>query len=426
VNIFERLKKDLMETSKFGRATGKKVESYAELDLKDGISRPTGSEGNRKIRDYAVKCMKEAGLNVRIDEIGNIFGRRNGLKTNSGTVMCGSHLDSVINGGMFDGALGVFAGIEAVRRINDEGFENERPLEVVAFTGEEGSAFKQTLLGSSVLTGKTPLHEALSMKNDEGMTLEEALLNIRYKGTHQEPIADVEYMIELHVEQGPVLYNEKTPIGIVENIAGIAWIFVTILGQENHAGTTPMRLRKDALVAASDVICFINHRANEMVEGSGASTVATVGKLDVFPNGINIVPGRTEKGIDVRDVRQDNMQKLIDEILEYVRGVGRKYSIDVSIQMPIVHDPVPLDLEVAKVIETSAKQAGINTTKMNSGAGHDSQNMARMVKTGMIFVPSIDGVSHSPMEWTDWEYIEKGTKVLTQTLKNLSSFSIQK
>jgi N-carbamoyl-L-amino-acid hydrolase len=415
-----RLKENLIVTGKFGRASPKRVEKYDQLDPQNGITRPVGTEANKKIRDYAVGRMKEVGLKVNIDNIGNIFGRKEGTKTGGGSVMCGSHLDSVANGGMFDGALGVFAAIEAIGRIDDEGFENERPLEVVVFTAEEGSAFKQALLGSSVLTGKNDLDEALLMKNDEGVTLGEALEKTGFKGAFQRSLDDVEYMLELHVEQGPVLFEEKVPIGIVENITGIAWIMVTIVGQENHAGTTPMKMRKDALVAASDIISFVNKRANDMVMKLGASTVGTVGKLSVFPNGTNVVPGRVEMGIDIRDVNQENMENLKSETLEMIKGLEEKYGVRTTIQMPITHSPIPLSSEVVDIFENSAKQIDIRSKRMNSGAGHDAQNMAERVKTGMIFVPSVDGISHSPMEWTDWGDIEKGVKVLVRALKNLS------
>lgn len=412
-----RLKEDLIETGKFGRTPPERIEKYSQLDSQTGITRPTGSEANKKIRDYAVERMKKADLRVSVDKIGNIFGRKDGHKTNVGAVMCGSHLDSVVNGGMLDGALGVFAAIEAVRVMNDEGFENEKPLEIVVFTGEEGSAFKQTLLGSSVLTGKITLGEALQLEDEKGIILGEALRNIGYQGTFQRTLDDVEYMLELHIEQGPVLYSEKVPIGIPENITGISWIMVTILGQENHAGTTPMTMRKDALVAASDVVSFVNKRASEMVERLSASTVGTVGKLNVFPNGINIVPGKVEMCIDIRDVKEENMGNLKNEIVEFIKGLEEKYGVDTSIQMPVTHIPVPLAPEVADIIEISAQEVGVTTMRMNSGAGHDAQNMAQKVKTGMLFVPSVNGISHAPMEWTDWDDIEKGTLVLTQVLK---------
>ncbi|MCL0077202.1 M20 family metallo-hydrolase [Dehalococcoidia bacterium] len=420
--MVNRLKEDLVETGKFGRTPPKRIERYDQLDPKKGVSRPAGTGENRKIRDYAVERMKEAGLSVRIDKVGNIFGRKEGSKTNKDSVMCGSHLDSVINGGMFDGALGVFSAIEAVRRMNDEGFENERSLEVVVFTAEEGSAFSPTLLGSSVLVGKLSVDEALNRKNAMGQTLEEALENIGYKGSFERSLDDVEYFVEMHIEQGPVLDTQGISVGIVESIAGIAWIMATILGEENHAGTTPMRMRKDALVAASDIISFINERASEMVEKLGASTVGTVGKLSVFPNGTNIVPGKVEMGIDIRDVVEENMEHLTNETLQAMKDVEKKYGVDIRTELLPMHMPTRLSAEVIDIIDNSARQLGIVPKRMNSGAGHDSQNMAERVNTGMIFVPSVNGISHAPMEWTSWEDIENGVKVLTQTLKTCQGY----
>ena len=415
-----RLREDLMETSRIGRNPPKAIERYDQLDPERGITRPTGSDDNKRLRDFAVKRMEEAGLKVAVDGIGNIFGKKEGFRIGNGTVMCGSHLDSVADGGMFDGPLGVFGAIEAIRRMNDEGFENKRPIEVVVFTGEEGSAFKQTLLGSSVLTGKTKLKEALSMKNEQGITLEDALRNIGYKGSFERKLDDVEYMVELHIEQGPILFTEGVSIGIVENITGIVWIMVTILGEENHAGTTPMKMRKDALVAASEIVSFINRQANEMVEELSSGTVGTVGRLNVFPNGTNAVPGKVEMGIDIRDVKQENMEDLRTQTLNMIKGLERRFGVTTDVLMPVTHRPAPLSSEVAGVIEQSAQQIGISTKRMNSGAGHDSQNMASKVKTGMIFVPSVHGISHSPVEWTEWKDVETGVQVLTQTLRNLS------
>ncbi len=415
-----RLKEDLIKTGEFSRTPPKRIERYGQLDPKKGITRLAGTAESWKIRDYAVEHMKEAGLKVKIDKVGNIFGHKEGAKTNKGTVMFGSHLDSVINGGMFDGALGVFGAVEAVRRMNDAGFENERPLEVVVFTGEEGSAFSPALLGSSVLVGELSVDEALSRKNDMGQTLAEALENIGYKGSFTRSLDDVEYFVEMHIEQGPILDKEGISVGIVESISGIAWIMVTILGEENHAGTTPMRMRKDALVAASDIISFINRRASEMVEQLGAATVGTVGKLNVFPNGTNIVPGRVEMGIDIRDVIPKNMESLKNEALQAMPDIAKKYGVDIHTALPLMHLPATLSDRVVNMIDNSARQVGVVAKRMNSGAGHDSQNMTEKVKAGMIFVPSVNGISHAPLEWTNWEDIEKGTQVLTQTVKNLS------
>jgi N-carbamoyl-L-amino-acid hydrolase len=416
----DRLREDLVTTGSFGRLAQARIDKYERLDRHCGVTRPTGSEGNKDIRDYAVDRMKEADLSVRIDRIGNIFGRKDGYKQEHGTILCGSHLDSVINGGMFDGTVGVFGAIEAVRRMNDAGFKNARPIEVVVFTAEEGSAFKQTLLGSSVLVGKTDLNEALSMKNESGETLGESLQKIGYRGTFQKDLSDIEYMIELHIEQGPILHSERVPIGIVEHITGIVWMIVTIEGQGNHAGTTPMSMRKDALVAASEIVAFINKRAGEMSLEKGMSMVGTVGRLCVFPNGINTVPAKVEMGIDVRDIVLENMESLRSEISKQVEEVKRKFNVDAVIQVPSAHHPVSLAREVAEEIENAAISEGIRIKRMSSGAVHDSQNMASKVKTGMIFVPSVHGISHSPREWTEWDDIERGVQVLTRAIMNLS------
>ena len=418
--MIERLKIDLVESGRFGRNPLCTVERYDQLDPKKGVTRPTGTAADKAVRDYAVARMKEAGLSVRIDRLGNIFARRAGVKTNTGTVMCGSHLDSVIDGGQFDGALGVFGAIEAIRRLNDEGYQNARPIEVVVFTGEEGSAFGMTLLGSSALVGKIGVDEALSLENEQGKALEESLKEIDYLGDSIEDLRGVDYFIELHVEQGPVLYDEGIPVGIVENISGISWINAIIRGQANHAGTTPMPMRRDALVAASEIVRFVNSRASEMAARPGASTVGTVGKFNVFPNGTNIIPGRVEMGIDIRDVVQHDMDLVRNEVIEAIRSIPPKYNIEVEVSTPISHSPTPLSRKVVASIKDAAGELGIPARIMNSGAGHDAQNMAAKVNTGMIFVPSVNGVSHSPMEWTEWDDIERSVRVLTQTLKNLS------
>lgn len=421
-----RLKEDLIEVGKYGRDPVHTVACYNDLDPEKGVIRPTGNLANKKIRDYAVNCMNEAGLEVSIDKVGNIFAKKNGCKSGKKSVMCGSHLDSVINGGQFDGALGVFAAIEAVKRINEENFQNERPIELVVFTGEEGSAFGMTLLGSATLIGKLSLKEALSRKNEDGVALSEALKRIGYAGNFHRTLKDVEYFLEMHIEQGPILYNKKIPIGIVENIAGIAWVYATILGEGNHAGTTPMNMRKDALLAASEIVQFVNKRANEMVDKLKSPTVGTVGKMNVFPNGTNIVPARVEMGIDIRDVKYENMEVLKNEIINKLKEIERKYNVKTEVTLPPTHSPESLSPEVVKAIEKSTKQLVIQSMRMNSGAGHDAQNMSEKVKTGMIFVPSVKGISHAPMEWTEWEDIENGVRVLVETLKNLSSTSHKK
>jgi len=415
-----RLKKDLIKTSEIGRFPKKSIKKYKDLDNENGVTRLEGTHENKLLRDYAVLCMKEAGLIVRVDSIGNIFGRKIGTKTDRGAILCGSHLDSVKNGGMFDGTLGVFAAIESVRRMNDERYKNERPIDVVVYTAEEGSAFGVNLIGSSVLIGKMRYTEVLEKLTFRDKTLGETLANIGYKGNFIRKLDDVEYSIELHIEQGPVLDKENVPIGIVENICGISWINITIIGIENHAGTTPMEMRKDALVVAAEIVTFVNGLAIEIKKNKSASIVGTVGRLNVYPNGTNIIPGKVELSIDIRDVVEENIEKFKNEIFKFTAKLEKKYKIKTIINVPFTHSPIHLSREVINIIESVSKDLKIRSKKMNSGAGHDSQNMAKAVKTGMIFVPSINGISHSPLEWTNWKDIDTGVTVLEETLKRLS------
>ena len=270
-----RWKEDLIKLGEMGRRIPAQIESYEQLDPDNGLQRLEGTLESKISKEYMIARMKEAGLKVRIDKVGNIFARKEGSKSGKGAVMSGSHLDSVLNGGMFDGPLGVVSALEAVRIMNDEGFENERPIEVVAFMGEEGSAFRKTLLGSAVIASNLSVDEALAIKNAEGVTLKEALDNLELRGNFVMDLGDVEYFIETHVEQGPVLDKEKVPIGIVENITGMTWVNAILTGEENHAGTTPMSLRKDPLVAAVNIVLLANRRANEMVKEFRGSTWST-------------------------------------------------------------------------------------------------------------------------------------------------------
>lgn len=418
----KKIKKDLIELGKFGRTSDKKrIERYKDLDPEEGITRPSGTEADKKARDYVVEKMEEAGLEVKIDKVGNIFGKLEGSDPNKKSVMIGSHIDTVLNGGMFDGTLGVIGGLEGVRRLNQEGFKNERPIEVVVFTGEEGSAFPIALLGSSVLVGEVSVNEALKFENGEGKTLEKALEEIGYKGNYEKDLSDVEYFIETHVEQGPVLENKNISIGVVENITGISWITASVKGEENHAGTTPMSMRKDALIAAIDIVKFVNNRANEIVKEKNSSTVGTVGKLEVSPGAPNIVPGEVEMGIDIRDVEKENMKSLVNETKRRLNELEEEYGVEVKTEIPLKHLGSHLTPEVSDTVMGAANELGIEAMRMDSGAGHDTQNIAEEVKTGMIFVPSVDGISHTPMEWTEWKDIKKGVKVITNTLKKLST-----
>lgn len=420
--MISRIKEDLIRTSAMGRVSNRTVASYGQLDPKMGVSRPEGSSANKVLRDFTVQRMQTAGLSVRVDRVGNIFGRKDGSMNHEKAVMVGSHLDSVMNGGHLDGALGVFAGIEAVRRLHDEDFQNQRPIEVAAFTGEEGSAFVVgAMLGSAVLTGKMSADAALSTRNTLGRTLHEVLTENGYQGDFEYCSNDIDVFMELHIEQGPVLDTENISVGIVEHITGITWLKSIITGIGNHAGTTPMHLRQDALVAAADVVRFLNRRAQEMAKSKQSPVVGTTGHLSVYPNNMNVVPGMVELGFDIRSTSLESMQCLTDETISFLNGLKQEKGMDVHMESPDTQAPVKLSDEIVRTIEKAAVQAGIRFKRMASGAGHDTQNMASIARTGMIFVPSVMGISHSPMEWTEWDDIEKGVSVLTGALKYLSA-----
>jgi len=384
----ERLKRDLVTLGKMGRKQPIATEKYEDLDNSKGLWRVEGSIQAAISRDYIINEMKKAGLNVKLDRVGNVFGERKGSKPDKKVVMFGSHLDSAKNGGQFDGPLGIVTGLEGIRNIQDEGFKNERTLVLVAFMGEEASAFKPAILGSRVMMGMIPVNKALSLKNNEGTSLKEVLDKTGHKGKFDYNIDNIAYFLELHIEQGPILDKEKIPIGIVENITGYTWIDVEIVGEENHAGGTPMNMRRDPLLAASDIVLFVNHSANEILRKHGGSTVATAGKVNVFPSATNIIPGKVDVGIDIRDCSNQNLKTLKEKIINHIKELERKYNVE--------------------------------TSKMNSGSTHDALHIARKAKMGMIFVPSVNGISHAPMEWTNWEDIEKGLNVMTDVLKRLS------
>jgi hydantoinase/carbamoylase family amidase len=303
--------------------------------------------------------------------------------------------------------------------MGEQGFQNQRPVEIVVFMWEEGSSFPKGLLGSLVLSGQLSAEEALAMRGGEGATLEAALRGASLRGDFEMNLEEVEYFVETHIEQGPVLDREGVSIGVVEGITGLAWIRALLEGEENHAGTTPMTGRKDPLVAAAEAVLFVQERAREMA-GNEGSTVATVGRLNVFPGAPNVIPGRVEMGIDVRHVNESRLNDLVRAIRDRIHGLEARHGIRVTTALSAFSPPQPCSEPVRQIIERVSGSMGVSTRRMVSGAGHDAQNLAPRVKTGMIFVPSVNGVSHSPMEWTRWEDVERGIAVLTGVLKELS------
>jgi allantoate deiminase len=418
--VMERWQEDLVILGQIGRSNGARVISYDQLNQEMGLYRVEGSSAMKKSKEYIISRMKDADLEVHVDRAGNIFGRREG-KSGQKLVMAGSHLDTVQNGGMFDGAYGVVGALEAVRRMNDQGFVNTRPIEVIIFMGEEGSAFKEACLGSDVLTGKVTLADALQAKTDQGKTLEQILAESGYAHDFWQSLSEVEYFVELHIEQGPILWHEHLPLGIVDSIAGLTYLTIHIEGEENHAGATPMSLRRDPLVAAADLTLFVYRYVHEMIQTRGSKTVATVDTLKVHPGAPSIIPGWVDLAVDIRDSSKENIDHLAEKITAYAHNLEQTYKVEVTMEVATEHAPCPLDPDVIGTIGRVAEEMGIVPGRMYSGAIHDASSLAQQVKTGMIFVPSKGGISHSPLEWSEWADLERGIGVLTNTLKMLSS-----
>ncbi|WP_281193300.1 Zn-dependent hydrolase [Halorubrum sp. F4] len=405
----DRLRSDIEANAAFGR-----------LDLDDpeshGRTNRTGSEANRKARDRFVDRLEDAGMEVTVDAIGNVAGEwvPDSADPDAAPVACGSHLDSVPEGGIFDGPLGVYAALESVRAMQDAGVEPERPVVVVSFTEEEGATYGNGLLGSSVATGETDLEEGLAYENDDGETVGEALSRIGYRGEGTETLdpAGWDAFYELHVEQDTTLEDEGVDAGIVTTITGISHCHATILGEANHAGATAMNERTDALAAASEFVLDVEAAANEIVAESSETAVGTVGSLSVSPNASNVVPGRVEASVDVRDVKAESMDAIAEAARESLARLERDRGVETDFVRPSVVQPEPMSDRLREIVHESADAAGRSAIDLHSGAAHDAMRIARVTDASLLFAPSRDGVSHNPHEWTDWADCAAATEVL--------------
>jgi len=376
-----------------------------------GVSRVAFSEADIEGRKYVSKLMREAGLSVRVDAAGNIIGRREGKEPGRPVIVFGSHIDSVPHGGNYDGDLGVIAAIECVEILNQHDFTNLHPLEVIVFSDEEGS-----MVGSWALAGDLN-PRALEVVSHSGKTIREG---IRAIGGDPDELAGAAYekggiaaFVELHIEQGSVLFDEGIQIGVVEGIVGIHWWEITIDGSANHAGTTPMKKRRDAMVAAARLTLDIN----EIVTQTPGQQVGTVGRIRAEPGAPNVIPGRVVMSLELRDLSTEKIENIFDRIEAAARSIGEETGTEIAFEPLYVSAvPPPTDERVRRLIDESARSLGLTTKRMASGAGHDAQEMARIAPTGMIFVPSVDGISHSPKEFTRPEDMANGANVLLQTI----------
>jgi N-carbamoyl-L-amino-acid hydrolase len=369
---------------------------------------------DREGRDLVVSWMRDLGMDIAIDAIGNVVATRAGSDPNAAPVMVGSHIDTVRTGGRFDGNLGVLAGLEIVETLAQHDYTTRRPIEVAFFTDEEGARFAPDMLGSLVYVGGFAVEEALDVTAaDDGARLGDELARIGYAGPTPVPAATFPHAyVELHIEQGPVLEDEGTTIGVVNGVQGISWTEVTITGQSAHAGTTPMHLRHDPLAVAARAI----HEVRLVAGSRGAPQVATVGSLTVVPNLVNVIPSNVVFSIDLRNTDEATLKEAEAEVFEACRMYASDEGCEISMRTLARFEPVEFDPEMIDLVETTAQRLGHSTRRMPSGAGHDAQMLARVCPTSMVFVPSVNGLSHNIAEYTTPADIEAGANVLLQVV----------
>lgn len=365
-------------------------------------------------RDLVVGWMNELGLTVTTDVIGNVIGTWN-VGTGS-PVMTGSHIDTVRTGGKYDGNLGVLAGLEVIQTLQESGIIPPRPMSVGFFTNEEGSRFAPDMLGSLVYVGGLDIETALEIVGIDGVSVGDELERIGYNGALPCPGPSPHAFVELHVEQGPVLEQKGIRIGAVTGVQGISWQEVTIKGQSNHAGTTPMSMRRDPGFVAAKISVFLRDLASRY----GGDQVCTVGKIDLFPNLINVIPATAVLTLDVRNTDENLLQKAEDEISAYITELALLEDVQVTTRGLARFEPVVFDDSVVGLVEEIALSHGHTVCRMPSGAGHDAQMFARVCPTAMVFVPSVDGISHNPAEYTSPEDLIAGTDILLHVMYRLT------
>ncbi|NDC44792.1 MAG: Zn-dependent hydrolase [Actinobacteria bacterium] len=393
-----------------------RIDELARIGATDagGSCRLALTDEDRQGRDLICRWMSDLGMAVTIDAIGNVFGVWNvgqGLP-----VMTGSHIDTVRTGGIYDGNYGVLAGLEVIEACQLAGVSPNRPLAVAVFTDEEGARFAPDMLGSLVFVGGLGVEEALDTIGIDGARLGDELEKIGYAGMTPCPGIAPHAFVELHIEQGPLLEANRKRLGAVTGVQGISWQEVTIVGQSNHAGTTPMSLRKDPVAAGADLAGFVRDLAHRY----GGNQVCTVGKFDVHPNLVNVVAARVTLTLDIRNTDEDLLKKAESEVARHMSEIENVYGVSITTRSLARFEPVQFDERIIDLIEGICSDIDANTIRMPSGAGHDAQMLARVCPTAMIFVPSKDGISHNPAEHTDNEDLENGANALLRTMLALT------
>jgi len=380
-----------------------------------GCSRLALTDADKQGRDLVVMWMRDAGLDVAIDAVGNVIATRPGRGPGP-PVMCGSHIDTVATGGIYDGNLGVLSGLEVIETLNDAGAETSRPIALAFFTDEEGSRFAPDMLGSLVYAGGLGVESAHDIISIDGARLGDELGRIGYLGPTPCPGLVPHAYVELHIEQGPVLDKAGEVVGAVTGIQGISWQELVVSGQANHAGTTPMLYRHDAGYVAASIATFVRH----MVSQIGPPQVGTVGRLDLYPDLVNVVAAKATMTVDLRNTDELALEDAEERLAGYVTEIAAREGVKVSRRQLARFEPVEFDPRVISLVEGTAASLGYKARRLPAGAGHDAQMLARVCPAGMIFVPSVDGVSHNPGEFTRPEHLEVGANILLQVLVRLS------
>lgn len=401
----QRLQGTLEKLSEFGR------------NPEGGVTRLGFSQTELDARAYVLGLMKGAGLEVRVDPAGNIFGRRSGSEKLP-TLLFGSHIDSVPHGGNFDGPLGSLGAIEVIRALNDAHIVTRHPLEVVIWTNEEGPHFGISALGSGVAAG-TLGPEILDRKDESGMTVADWLKRYGQDPAHltdaRIPRGSLAAIVELHIEQGPNLYESKVPVGVVQGIVGLKRWRCVATGMANHAGTTPMNRRKDALAAAAKDLLAVR----DVVRGETGRQVGTVGYIKAEPGAPNVIPGRAEFPVELRDLDAEKIQRMWEQTQKRMAETDKEEGVETHCD--VINDIASAlsDPSVQSAIRAAASSADLATMELPSGAVHDAGEISRIAPMGMIFVPSRDGISHAPREYTSWNDCANGVEVLYRTVLQL-------
>ncbi len=399
----ERLWDTMMDTAQYGATP------------KGGVRRLTLSDEDKQVRDWFTKACEDAGLTVTVDTMGNMYAVRPGTDPNAAPIAVGSHLDTQPAGGKFDGILGVMAGLEAIRTLNDAGYETVHPITLINWTNEEGARYAPGMSGSGVYAGEVGYDEMINSTDKTGAVFGEELARIGYRGA--EAIGEREFaaFVELHIEQGPLLEAEEIQIGIVEGGQGLYWFDGTVTGRDSHAGTTPMTHRRDAMMALAELALAIE----EIALANAPAAVGTVGEVAVLPGSRNTIPGTATFRAELRNPDGDTLTAMADALDAKIAEISGRRPVDITLDMKWRKNPVTFDTRVVEAVAAAVEKHGFSSKRMISGAGHDAFYVASRCPTGMIFIPCWEGISHNEEESATQADCAAGTQVVLDTLVRL-------